>query len=184
MSIRELSPEELVQFETIMKDFGPKTTFNRPVLKRYIIGDGKGGFEFRPFGKFNYGYPMQEWMLLSWPLWVLEIVFSFSEGWKRGLAINAFALGLQEIAMPAVAPNLTGGASFVHNLLAGYNIVRNWKAKSGMRLWAKRAGFADVVVDAGLIPYEELRLDAEFGTMIGHKFHAIGLAIGGLAALI
>jgi len=184
MSIIDLSPEELVQFENIMKDFAPKATFNRPVLQRYTIGDGKGGYEFRPFGKFNYGYPMQEWMLLSWPVWLLEIVFSFSDSWKRGLAINAFALGLQEVIMPGIAPNLTGGASFVHNLLAGYNIVRNWKAKSGMQLWAKRAGFADVFVDAALVPYEESRLNAEFGTMIGHKFHALGLAVGGLAALI
>ena len=142
----------------------------------------KGGYEFRPFGYWNYGYPLQEWVMLSWPVWLLEFIFSFSESWKRGIIINVIGFGIQELAIPNITKELGGGASFVHNFLAGYNIVRNWHAKSGMQKWARRAGLLDVLMDGILIPYEQIRLERDFGTAIGHKWHAIGLAVGGALA--
>ena len=184
MSLKSLSPEELAQFVEIMKTFGPKFGTG-PTLKRYEIGDGLGGYEFRPFGKWNYGYPMQEWLLTSWPVWLIEAVFTFSESWTRGFAINALAHIIQEsTVMREHAGDLSGGASFVHNFLAGYNLVRNWNAKSGMKLWARYAGYLELGTNAALIPYERVRLEAEFGTLIGHKYHALGFAIGSMVALI
>ena len=179
------SPEaQQLELLEVIKNYPSKRKFGKPIFKRYDIGDGLGGWDFRPFGKWNYGYPMKEWTMFSWPVWFIEIVFSFSESWSRGLAINAFSHFMQEVVVPVLMPELGGGASFGHNLLAGYNIVRNWNSKSGMRLWARRAGFLDVVVDGILIPVEQYSLEADFNTQISHSAHALGFAIGSLAALI
>jgi hypothetical protein len=184
MSIKDLTPAEQKQLIEIFK-IPPRTEFGTPVFfKRHIVGDGKGGYSLIPFGKYDYGYPMKEWVMMSWPVWGVEIAASFSESWTRGFAINSFAHFVQESLMPKMFPELRGGASFVHNLLAGYNVVRNWNSKSGMRKWARYAGYLDILTDIALIPVEKYRLEAEFGALIGHKFHLMGLVVGSIVAFI
>ena len=176
----KLTPEEQEQVRKIMLTFRGEHE-GGPVFKRYDVGDDRGGWEFRPFGGWNYGYPMKSQMD-SWVVWVIQIFFSFSESWTRGLAINGLAHLLQETTFDRKKTG--GGASFVHNVLGGYNLLRNWDAKSGMKRWGRYAGYLEVVSDGTAIIYERKGLKVAFGKAINHKIHALGFSIGAMVALI
>ena len=175
-----LSPDEQEQVRKIMATYRGEHE-GGPVFKRYEVGEDRGGWEFRPFGGWNYGYPMKSQMD-SWAIWIIQIFFSFSESWSRGLAINGLAHLLQETSFDM--KKTSGGASFVHNVLGGYNLLRYWDSKSGMKKWGRYAGYLEVVSDASSIVYERKVLKVDFGKAVGHKYHALGFGIGALAAIL
>ena len=72
---------------------------------------------FRPFGGYNYSYP-HKWMRdASFTVWALVTLGSLAVDWREALAVLGGSLWAQETIKNY--PH-TMGASWVHNVQAGY----------------------------------------------------------------
>ena len=149
-----------------------RTDFGSPIVWPTKRKDG--GFDFRPFGMMNYGYPSDDISHVSTPWWVMQTIASFSGGFTEGLKVNALGFALNETIGPLTG--LTAGSSFLHNFLAGYNLTRH-KEWNLPRL----VGASELALDAYGIYYEREVLKVGFHQIISHAHHAGGFVLGILA---
>ena len=152
-------------------DFARKE-FGSPIV--WPTNRAAGGWDFRPFGMMNYGYPSDEISNISTPFWVLQTIASFSGGFSEGAKVNALGFALNETLGPLTG--LTAGSSFLHNFLGGYNMTRHkdWN-------WARLIGASELGLDAYGVYYEKEVLGVEFNQVISHAHHAGGFLLGILA---
>ena len=78
---------------------------------------------FRPFGGFNYSYP-EKWMrTASFTIWALVTLGSLAVDWREALAVLGGSLWAQETIKNEP---YSSGASWVHNVQAGYCFYHYW----------------------------------------------------------
>ena len=76
--------------------------------------------EFRPFGGWDYGYDKEYQVAASWTIWALVTWGTLSIDKLEGAAVLAGSLAYTE-QVTAKGPRRWGnGASWVHNVQAGY----------------------------------------------------------------
>ena len=78
---------------------------------------------FRPFGGFNYSYPKKWMRTSSFTIWALVTLGSLAVDWREALAVLGGSLWAQETIKNY--PH-TAGASWVHNVQAGYCFYHYW----------------------------------------------------------
>ena len=81
---------------------------------------------WRPFGGYNYGYPNRWENISSWTIWALVTVGSLAVDWREALIVLGGSLWANEKGHPLTRKHvedggtLGSGASWVHNIQAGY----------------------------------------------------------------
>ena len=79
---------------------------------------------FRPFGGYNYSYT-EKWMRTSsFTIWALVTLGSLAVDWREALAVLGGSLWAQETIKNS---QYQMGASWVHNVQAGYCLYHYWR---------------------------------------------------------
>ena len=79
--------------------------------------------EFRPFGGYNYSYTHKWMRTASFTIWALVTLGSLAVDWREALAVLGGSLWAQETIKN---DPLAMGASWVHNVQAGYCLYHYW----------------------------------------------------------
>ena len=90
----------------------------------------KADYGWKPFGEdgWDYGYP-EEWMRTSsFSIWALVTAGSFAVDWREAAVVLGGAVWAQEKRLPLTLDkeNEGKGASWVHNVQAGYCLYHYW----------------------------------------------------------
>ena len=144
------------------------------------IGKNGKGAIFKPFGNWDYGYPENYQVYLSWTKWVFITWGTLGVDVLEGIGLLVGSLLLQENRGSLLFGQLPGtGASYVHNIQAGYcwyhyfiKRNKNWGVFLGS--WLEIGG------DLGAVVAELIADDAHYG----HIVHAEGAAEGMLVAFV
>ena len=117
------------------------------------------GWILRPLGGWNYGYREDYQVYSSWTIWALTMWGAISHDYIEGIGLLAGAMYLNEHewARSALIHNEDGvtvlgsGASWVHNVMAGYCWYHYYiKGKNSIPLrlgsWAELAGNLGAVI--------------------------------------
>ena len=134
---------------------------------------------FRPFGGWNYGYGELYQNLSSWTIWAFVTSGSFAVDWREA----AIVLGASMWAQETIKNRSWGsGASWVHNIQAGYCFYHYWFRKN--KRWPVFLGvLAEAAGDFGAV-IEEVARGKELGTQYSHKAHIEGFLEGMVAGFI
>ena len=90
---------------------------------------------FRPFDGWNYGYENRWENIASFTVWGLVTVGSLAVDWREALIVLGGSLWAQEKGNPLTRKKVEedgtmgGGASWVHNIQAGYCLYHYWEKK-------------------------------------------------------
>ena len=134
------------------------------------------GWVLRPLGGWNYGYDEDYMCYSSWLIWALTTWGAVSNDYLEGLGLLAGAMYLNEqkwaretlIHSEMEVKTLGSGASWVHNVMAGYCWYHYYgKGKNSIPLRA--ASWAEIAGDLGAIVEE-----TAMGTLYSHEAHYKG----------
>ena len=140
-----------------------------------------------PFGGWNYGYKENYQNISSWTIWALVTWGSFSESIPEAAALLGISMYAQEDVDGSLYQTIGGmekdstssGASWVHNIQAGYCWWHYFFR--GKRTWPLAlASWAETAGNFGAIA-EELMEDKP---LYSHEAHANGAAVGMMAAAL
>ena len=145
------------------------------------------GISFRPLGGWEYGYSDDYMCYSSWLIWALTTWGAVSNDKFEGLGILAAAMYLNEsksfrnnfIHDSGERGELAGGASWVHNVMAGYCWYHYYILKKNT-LPLKLGSWSELAGDLGAVAQEQL-------TGVGgvsHEAHYNGGSQGMAIALI
>ena len=144
-------------------------------------------FGWVPFGGWNYGYKEDYQKISSWTIWALVTWGSFSESIPEAAALLGISMYAQENVDGSLFKTLGGiewddtssGASWVHNIQAGYCFWHYFFR--GKRTWPLAlASWAEAAGNFGAIA-EELIEDKR---LYHHEAHANGAGLGMMAAAL
>ena len=107
---------------------------------------------WRPFGNYNYGYEERWENIASWTVWGAVTVGSLAVDWREALIVLGGSLWANEKGHPLVKPSneyhlRSSGASWVHNIQAGYCLYHYWEKKPA-KIFVELAVAAEGAADA------------------------------------
>ena len=145
--------------------------------RRLVHGVGAPAEEYgwKPFGAADYGYSTLRNTVASWSIWAAVTWGSFDVNPWQAAGILATALYVQE---QRAKTNVATGASWVHNVQAGYCWYHYFVKKN--KGWPVFVGtWAEISADSAAV-FEEYVMKT--GANYGHRVHAEGAFIGFMAA--
>jgi len=155
----------------------------KPGRRRLMMREDRSWFFFRQnyndglqaeiFGGWDYGYDETYQVVSSWLTWALVTWGSFSIDIIEAGLILGVAFFMQEHDVPGLEKEDQNGASWIHNVQAGYCWYHYFV--KGRRDWPVFLGtWSEVAGDLGAIA-EEL---SENRMLYSHKAHYFGAAEG------
>ena len=133
--------------------------------------------EFKPFGGHNYSYDHEYMRNISFSIWALVTAGSLAVDWREAAIVLGAALYGQETWK---SDSWGNGASWVHNIQAGYCFYHYW-GRNNPRFLVEAAALTEIVADV-LCKVQELDTGGE--QMYSHEAHIEGFTEGIMAGFI
>ena len=142
--------------------------------RRRLVGDTVAdGYSFKPFGGWDYGYNELYQVVCSFVIWALVTYSSIKINPVEGVVILAGALIKQETE----ERRWGNGASYVHNIQAGYCWYHYFIKNNPDGFWGS---WAEMAGDLGAV-FQEFVLK---GAGYSHKAHYEGAITGMVIAFL
>ena len=136
--------------------------------------------EFKPFGGWNYSYDHAYMRNISFSIWALVTAGSLAVDWREAAFVLSAALYGQETWKN---DSWGSGASWVHNIQAGYCFYHYW-GRNNPRFLVEAAALTEIIADV-MCAVQEWDEDLEEGEAIySHYAHIEGFTIGIMAGFM
>ena len=132
--------------------------------------------EFKPFGGWNYSYGEKYQKYSSFTIWAFVTAGSLAVDWREAAIILGGSLWAQETIKNK--GQWGSGASWVHNIQAGYCLYHYW-FKNNKKMLVFLGVLAEAAGDIGAVIEEKM-----YGTNYSHYAHGEGLVIGLISAFL
>ena len=132
--------------------------------------------EFRPFGGWNYSYEHEYMRNISFSIWALVTAGSLAVDWREAAFVLSAALYGQETWKN---DSWGSGASWVHNIQAGYCFYHYW-GRNNPRFLVEAAALIEITADV-MAKVEEWDTGTE---IYSHEAHIEGFTEGIMAGFL
>ena len=146
--------------------------------RRLVESEEKKRLEFRPFGGWNYSYEYEYMRNISFSIWALVTAGSLAVDWREAAIVLSVALYGQETWKNE--GQWGSGASWVHNIQAGYCFYHYW-GRNNPRFLVEAAALIEITADV-MAKVEEWDTGGE--TIYSHYAHIEGFTIGIMAGFL
>ena len=145
--------------------------------RRRLVESEEKRLEFIPFGGWNYSYDHEYMRNISFSIWALVTAGSLAVDWREAAIVLGASLYGQETLK---AQSWGDGASWVHNIQAGYCFYHYW-GRNNTRFLVEAAALVEITADV-MAKVQEWDTGGEI--RYSHYAHIEGFAIGMISGFI
>ena len=131
-------------------------------------------YTFKPFGGKEYSYTELYQIALSWTIWALVTYSSVKINTLEGIGVTAASLAMNEKSWGLEGIPVGGGASYAHNIQAGYCWYHYFVKGNQNGFWG---AWAELIGNLGCVGQEFLENKSLYSHIAHYRGATYGMSI-------